>query len=51
MAFFLLAGCPDLKRKRGQGWVGRVWLRIRFDQLRVLLGGCRVRVKVVMALG
>ena len=31
--------------------MGRVWLRIRFDQLRVLLGGCKVRVKVVMALG
>ena len=48
---FPLGWYPDLKRKRGQGWVGRVWLRVGFDQFKVSTEGCRVEVKVVVRLG
>ena len=51
IVIFPLGWYPDLKRKSGQGWVGRVWLRVGFDQFKVSTEGCRVEVKVVVRLG
>ena len=42
--------CPDLKRKRGQGWVSWVGLRIGVDQFGVSTERCGVEVKVVVRL-
>ena len=41
---------PDLKRKRGRGWVGWVRLRIGIDQIEVSAERCGVEVKVVVRL-
>ena len=41
---------PDLKRKRGQGWVSWVGLRIGIDQFGVSTERCGVEVKVVVRL-
>ena len=41
---------PDLKRKRGRGWVSWVRLRIGIDQIEVSAEQCGVEVKVVVRL-